>query len=88
MLMLSCFFSLIVDFLIENVERNEPMLNEHTPPAPVMTRTQQKIVTLTHSLSKEFPDFMELVQNRIEFKLFRLKNGKMSEVRIIAVISF
>ncbi|CAB0028570.1 unnamed protein product, partial [Trichogramma brassicae] len=45
----------------------------HTPPAPLMTPSEQKLVTLIVSIEKHNPDFGNLVIEALQFKLFRLQ---------------
>ena len=44
---------------------------EHTPPAPIMTPMEQKLVVLILNLEKKIPSIFELIINGIEFKLFK-----------------
>ncbi|XP_033216838.1 titin homolog isoform X2 [Belonocnema kinseyi] len=53
-------------------EEEEPLDKSNTPPAPMMSRTQQKIVTLIASLEKTMPNIFDLVSAGIDYSLFRL----------------
>ena len=62
-----------MSFLQEKfLEDEEPLDKTYTPPAPMMSRTQQKIVTLITSLEKLMPNIVDLVTAGIDFSLFRL----------------
>ncbi|XP_054002157.1 uncharacterized protein LOC128888946 [Hylaeus anthracinus] len=71
----------IVDFLSTTEECNKSLDNTHTPPAPLMTTTQQKIVALLIDLEESKPVIFEFVQAGIEYKLFRIhdKNNGQSQ---------
>lgn len=60
------------------LERKENNLDKsYTPPAPLMTITQQKIVTLLVDLEIKLPTVIKWVQAGIEYKIFRLNNAPM-----------
>ncbi|KAL2725240.1 putative serine/threonine-protein kinase [Vespula squamosa] len=65
----------IVDFMLERKENN--LDKSYTPPAPLMTITQQKIVTLLVDLEIKLPTVIKWVQAGIEYKIFRLNNAPM-----------
>ncbi|XP_035727738.1 MATH and LRR domain-containing protein PFE0570w-like isoform X2 [Vespa mandarinia] len=65
----------IVDFMFERKENN--LDKSYTPPAPLMTMTQQKIVTLLVDLEVRLPTVIKWVQAGIEYKIFRLNNAPM-----------
>lgn len=67
------FYRGIVDFMLERKESN--LDKSYTPPAPLMTMTQQKIVTLLVDLEIRLPTVIKWVQAGIEYKLFRLNNA-------------
>ncbi|XP_014237088.1 uncharacterized protein YFR016C-like [Trichogramma pretiosum] len=52
---------------------DEALDKTHTPPAPLMTPSEQKLVTLIVSIEKHNPDFGTLVVEALQFKLFRLQ---------------
>ncbi|KAL7298397.1 hypothetical protein TKK_0008593 [Trichogramma kaykai] len=52
---------------------DEALDKTHTPPAPLMTPSEQKLVTLIVSIEKHNPDFGTLVIEALQFKLFRLQ---------------
>ncbi|XP_015428422.1 PREDICTED: uncharacterized protein LOC107185277 [Dufourea novaeangliae] len=62
----------IVDFFSSEEQSNKSLDNSHTPPAPLMTQTQQRIAALLIDLEKSNPMIFQLVQTGIEYKLFRL----------------
>ncbi|XP_017875365.1 uncharacterized protein LOC108622172 [Ceratina calcarata] len=65
----------VVEFLSMEMEHPEPLDKSHTPPAPLMTRTQQKIVTLLFDLGEQKSEVFQLIQAAIEYKLFRLSQA-------------
>ncbi|XP_076754836.1 uncharacterized protein LOC143425720 [Xylocopa sonorina] len=62
----------IVEFLSTEEECNKALDKTHTPPAPLMSVTQQRIAALLVDLEKVKPTVFEFVQAGIEYKLFRL----------------
>lgn len=73
----SCDFRGIVDFLSTEQECNV-LDKSHTPPAPLMTKPQQRIAALLVDMKD--PVTFQFVQSGIEYKLFRL--NQMLEVRM------
>ncbi|XP_034183081.2 uncharacterized protein LOC117605644 [Osmia lignaria lignaria] len=63
----------IVEFL-STISEGQPLDKTHTPPAPLMTKNQQKIVTLLVDLEEWDPMIFQLVLAGIEYKLFRLNS--------------
>lgn len=61
-----------MDFLCSEEECTKGLDNSHTPPAPLMTKSQQKIVALLVDLEEAKPTMFHIVQAGIEYKLFRL----------------
>lgn len=62
----------IIDFLSTEEECNKSLDNTHTPPAPLMTKTQQRIAALLVDLEESKSVISQFVQAGIEYKLFRL----------------
>ncbi|XP_043498323.1 protein PF14_0175-like isoform X2 [Polistes fuscatus] len=60
----------IVNFML--IKRNDNLDKTYTPPAPIMTAVQQKIVALLVDLEIKVPTVIKCVQAGIEFKIFRL----------------
>ncbi|XP_014603232.1 PREDICTED: protein PF14_0175-like isoform X2 [Polistes canadensis] len=60
----------IVNFVL--IRRNDNLDKTYTPPAPLMTVDQQKIVALLVDLEIKVPTVIKWVQAGIEFKIFRL----------------
>ncbi|XP_012154295.2 uncharacterized protein LOC100876461 [Megachile rotundata] len=67
----------IVEFL--STETGEQLDKSHTPPAPLMTKTQQRIVALLVDLGESEPTIFQFVQAGIEYKLFRLNQTIMKQ---------
>ncbi|XP_076278794.1 uncharacterized protein LOC143208326 isoform X2 [Lasioglossum baleicum] len=74
----------IVDFLSNEGENQQSLDKTHTPPAPLMTKSQQRITALLVDLEKEFPMIIELVQSGIEFKIFRF-NQKLCRYIVVSL---
>ncbi|XP_076277467.1 uncharacterized protein LOC143207668 isoform X2 [Lasioglossum baleicum] len=74
----------IVDFLSNEGENQQSLDKTHTPPAPLMTKSQQRITALLVDLEKEFLMIMELVQSGIEFKIFRF-NQKLCRYIVVSL---
>lgn len=73
----------IIEFLLECSNEPDYILdNEFTPPAPVMTRWQQKIVALLMDLEMLKPGIISFVQAGIEYRLFTLHN----KLRVIKLL--
>ncbi|XP_058794539.1 uncharacterized protein LOC131666146 [Phymastichus coffea] len=53
----------------------------YTPPAPPMTKFEQKCVTLITTINEKQPEFMDDVGKGLEYKLFRL--GKPLEIHTV-----
>ncbi|XP_043462864.1 uncharacterized protein LOC122498925 [Leptopilina heterotoma] len=67
----------ILNVLTKKCTENESMDSTHTPPAPMMTRTQQKIITLISALEEkckqiENLSIFEFIFHGINYSLFRL----------------
>ncbi|XP_011296749.1 uncharacterized protein [Fopius arisanus] len=62
----------LIDFLVERSDVIEPLDLTYTPPAPPMTKSLQRIVTLLIDLNREMPGLTDLVLQGIDFTLFRL----------------
>ncbi|KOC62740.1 hypothetical protein WH47_03724 [Habropoda laboriosa] len=62
----------IVEFLSTEEEYNRNLDKSHTPPAPLMTKAQQRIAALLVDLEGSKPTVFQLVQAGIEYRLFRL----------------
>ncbi|XP_070518536.1 putative leucine-rich repeat-containing protein DDB_G0290503 isoform X2 [Cardiocondyla obscurior] len=85
----------IVIFLLKEVDHDEPLDKSFTPPAPMMTIYEQKIIALLVNLEVLRPTVIYFVQASIEFNLFRLnteaKNFHLGQVasltRIYVVLS-
>lgn len=74
------FFRSIVDYAVEKCPENEPLDKCNTPPAPMMPRSEQKLVTLISTITQIHAEFSEMVEKGLEFKLFRL--GAAQEVSL------
>lgn len=93
LLFIFCTFSFcrcILDFLISKFNDNsdERLDTTHTPPAPMMTLTQQKIITLISALEKKCNELenisiFEFIFDGINYTLFRL--GYAPEVCIFFI---
>ncbi|XP_046753767.1 uncharacterized protein LOC124416593 isoform X2 [Diprion similis] len=70
-----------VDFLCTKAEENELLDRTYTPPAPILSKTQQRIITMLVVLNRTIPDLIRLVQTGIEYRLFRL--GYAPEVEVV-----
>ncbi|XP_012054608.1 PREDICTED: protein PFC0760c-like [Atta cephalotes] len=81
----------IVEFIIDEVDHTEALDKSFTPPAPLMTKFEQKIVTLLFDLEASKPMVIYFVQAAIEFHMFRLdsdvKDPIDSLTRIYVVLS-
>ncbi|XP_077280348.1 uncharacterized protein LOC143907423 isoform X2 [Temnothorax americanus] len=66
----------IVEFLLEEVDHDEALDKSFTPPAPLMTKFEQKIIVLLIDLEVSKPTVIYFVQAAIEYNLFRLTNDK------------
>ncbi|CAK9815485.1 hypothetical protein ANTQUA_LOCUS8457, partial [Anthophora quadrimaculata] len=62
----------IVEFLSIEEDYNKHLDKSHTPPAPLMTKAQQRIGTLLVDLEESKPTVFQYVYAGIEYKLFRL----------------
>ncbi|XP_071575493.1 uncharacterized protein [Temnothorax nylanderi] len=62
----------IVEFLLEEVDYDEALDKSFTPPAPLMTKFEQKIIALLIDLEVSKPTVIYFVQAAIEYNLFRL----------------
>ncbi|XP_063978946.1 uncharacterized protein LOC135163437 [Diachasmimorpha longicaudata] len=62
----------ILDFLIDRSATGEPLDLTYTPPAPPMTKSLQRIVTLLKDLDSKIPELINFVFQGIEYALFRL----------------
>ncbi|XP_031783522.1 uncharacterized protein LOC100121279 [Nasonia vitripennis] len=71
----------IVDYIAEECPEDEPLDKSNTPPAPVMPRSEQKLVTLISTINQIHAEFSEMVEKGLEYKLFRL--GPPQEVQIV-----
>ncbi|XP_015515546.2 uncharacterized protein LOC107221162 [Neodiprion lecontei] len=70
-----------VDFLCTKAMEHELLDRTYTPPAPILSKTQQRIITMLIVLNRTIPDLIRLVQTGIEYKLFRL--GFAPEVEVV-----
>ncbi|KYN42881.1 hypothetical protein ALC56_02684 [Trachymyrmex septentrionalis] len=81
----------IVEFIIDEVDHTEALDKSFTPPAPLMTKFEQKIITLLFDLEASKPMVIYFVQAAIEFHMFRLdsdvKDPIDSLTRIYVVLS-
>ncbi|OXU30848.1 hypothetical protein TSAR_012652 [Trichomalopsis sarcophagae] len=71
----------IVDYIAEECPEDEPLDKSNTPPAPVMPRSEQKLITLISTINQIHAEFSEMVEKGLEYKLFRL--GPPQEVQIV-----
>ncbi|XP_015174536.1 PREDICTED: uncharacterized protein LOC107065397 [Polistes dominula] len=60
----------IVNFML--IRKKDDIDKTYTPPAPIMTAAQQKIVALLVDLEMKVPTVIKWVQDGIEYKIFRL----------------
>ncbi|XP_060831388.1 uncharacterized protein LOC132915526 [Bombus pascuorum] len=65
----------IIEFLSTEQEHNKNLDNHYTPPAPLMTKAQQRIAALLIDLEKSDPTIFQFVQVGIEYKLFRFNQA-------------
>ncbi|XP_012263616.2 uncharacterized protein LOC105690416 [Athalia rosae] len=70
----------ITDFLSTKAKDHEELDHTHTPPAPLLSKTQQRILTTIVVLNRTMPQIMQLVQDGIQYKLFRLNFAPEVEV--------
>ncbi|KAK0159211.1 hypothetical protein PV328_010122 [Microctonus aethiopoides] len=70
----------VVDLICKLSLLNEPLDKTHTPPAPMMTQSQQKIITLLVNLDKVKPDLINIIFNAINHNLFSF--GMSSKLQI------
>ncbi|XP_015126296.1 uncharacterized protein LOC107047904 [Diachasma alloeum] len=63
-----------IDFVIDRSEIDEPLDLTYTPPAPPMTKSLQRIVTLLKDLDPKIPELINFVFRGIEYILFRLSS--------------
>lgn len=63
-----------MEFLSEEVNHDETLDKSFTPPAPLMKKFEQKIITLLIDLEVLKPTVIFFVQAAIEYTLFRLKS--------------
>ncbi|KYQ47177.1 hypothetical protein ALC60_13809 [Trachymyrmex zeteki] len=81
----------IVEFIIEEVDHTEALDKSFTPPAPLMTKFEQKIITLLFDLEASKPMMIYFVQAAIEFHMFRLNSDVKDPIdsltRIYVVLS-
>ncbi|XP_012279742.1 uncharacterized protein LOC105699387 isoform X2 [Orussus abietinus] len=62
----------VIEVLCKEGPKEEPLDRTHTPPAPLMTKTEQRIVAFLVTLENTRFPIIELVQMGIEYKIFRL----------------
>ncbi|XP_043516545.1 putative leucine-rich repeat-containing protein DDB_G0290503 isoform X2 [Frieseomelitta varia] len=62
----------IIEFLSTEQEYNKTLDKSYTPPAPLMTKAQQRIAPLLIDLEKSKPLVFQFVQAGIAYKLFKL----------------
>ncbi|CAK9797574.1 hypothetical protein ANTPLA_LOCUS1284 [Anthophora plagiata] len=62
----------IIEFLSIEDDYNKHLDKSHTPPAPLMTKAQQRIAALLVDLEESKPTVFQYVYAGIEYKLFRL----------------
>ncbi|XP_057329851.1 serine/arginine repetitive matrix protein 2-like [Microplitis mediator] len=73
------FANVTVELMKERCELNEPLNREYTPPAPLMTVSQQKIIGFLARYEQRRPGIMFKVMDIIDSTLFRLKNNSDNE---------
>lgn len=61
----------VVNLIIELSKNNEPTDNTYTPPAPILTKSQQRIISLLVSLDKFKPNVIIEIFNVISYHLMR-----------------
>ncbi|XP_012217521.2 uncharacterized protein [Linepithema humile] len=76
----------IVEFLLENVNYMEDLDKSFTPPAPLMTTFEQKIIALLIDLDASKPKIIHFVQAAIEYNLFKLTNEVKVQVETLTRI--
>ncbi|XP_032670471.1 uncharacterized protein MAL13P1.304-like isoform X2 [Odontomachus brunneus] len=78
----------IIEFLTQYCNNNRiDMDNSFTPPAPVMSRCEQKIIMLLIDLERLKPTVIAFIRAGIQYNLFKLSNKlKASEVEIFTRI--
>lgn len=67
-------FRCIIEFLAQHSD-NCNIDKSFTPPAPMMSRCEQKIITLLIDLEQLRPTIIAFVRAGIQYKLFRLNNN-------------
>ncbi|XP_011692939.1 PREDICTED: uncharacterized protein LOC105453000 isoform X2 [Wasmannia auropunctata] len=73
----------ILEFLLsEEVDHSEPLDNTYTPPAPLMTTFEQKIIALLFDLEVSKPTVIHFVQAAIEYHLCKLSTHSEVKVQI------
>ncbi|XP_043276198.1 uncharacterized protein [Venturia canescens] len=77
----------IVDVLVERAGLGETLDRTHTPPAPVMTKTQQRIAALINVLERDssMSGIFELIRAGISFNLFRL--GYVTQLSVVEYLT-
>ncbi|XP_011642483.1 uncharacterized protein LOC105430562 [Pogonomyrmex barbatus] len=76
----------IVNFLLDNVDDDEPLDRSFTPPAPMMTTFEQKLIVLLLDLEVLKPTVIYFMQAAIEYHLFRLNNTVKTQVNSLTRI--
>ncbi|XP_011500750.1 PREDICTED: uncharacterized protein LOC105364516 [Ceratosolen solmsi marchali] len=71
----------IIEFIVYKMSDDETFDKTHTPPAPIMTRSEQKLITLILEIDKKVQNFSDMIIKGIQFRLFRL--GVSQEVQIV-----
>lgn len=79
----------VVDLICKLSLLNEPLDKTHTPPAPMMTQSQQKIITLLVNLDKVKPDLINMIFNAINHNLFSIgMSSKVCTNYIMLIVYF
>jgi len=68
------YFRCIIEFLSENRNGNDSLDRSFSPPAPLMTMFEQKLIALLIDLEVSKPMIIHFVQAGIQYKLFKLNN--------------
>jgi hypothetical protein len=68
------YFRCIIEFLSENKNGNDNLDRSFSPPAPLMTMFEQKLIALLIDLEVSKPMIIHFVQAGIQYKLFKLNN--------------
>lgn len=66
---------MLVDYAATEYLDDTKCNTTYTPPAPPMTKFEQKLVSLIMSIKEKQPDFVDAVNKGLEYKLFRLNKN-------------